>query len=694
MGVSHPAGFPSYNLISKAITFLPLGSIAFRVNLFSALLACMTLVVLYFSAIEIIKICFPESSSESRIGPALFSPALLAFSYPFWFNSLIAEVYTLHSFFTVLIIYLLLLWKNNNDSRFLFLAALCFGLSAGNHGTVAFYLPAILVLFFIWEKKHKIKNLSITILIFLIGFSVYFYLPIRSMAEPIIDWGNPETLQNFFDQVTDRRHSDHHFSKLRAHSESSLTVQPFGLQILSAVSKVGFVFSQLIDDLAKQFTWMMVIGFLGGSILCAKRNPPLFIFLFLITAANAAFFVGWRGESYFPSYIVACLWATLCFYWLLYKKLFSSRNEIVNLEKSVQLKKTAGFSVCAISGACIFWLMISNFFKVDRSDSYFGETLLKKELLSVDDEGVLVAENSWFNMAYFLDVLRLRDDVALVKASDFLEPDPASYLTPKRYPQLQLPDRREYQFGSFEAAFNYMMVFFKSNSKNRPVLIEQNWALFQRLPLAEELLPHRNLLLKFPSDKNDSSTLSHSIDGFNQYKKWLEEDMKKPDLQREHKWIQKVIRYLSSFADYFHSTQMYEEEREVLKVIYDFLGQRGADWHLKMVDNLVLDGNKEEAKRLWEKMRESFPDKFQTLLAEGLLLKSEEDYLAAIQSFNRASSFAPDAFRPYMEKTYVWVDSGNKEQTVLALNVANKKMKTLKDFKRIEKVKQFLETTQ
>jgi len=670
-----------------------LGSIAFRVNLFSALLACMTLVVLYLSALEIIKICFPESSPESRIGPALFPPALLAFSYPFWFNSLIAEVYTLHSFFTVLIIYLLLLWKNNDDSRFLFLAALCFGLSAGNHGTVAFYLPAILILFFIWEKKHKIKNLGITTLVFLIGFSVYLYLPIRSMAEPIIDWGNPETLQNFFDQVTDRRHSDHHFSKLRAPSESTLPIQSFGHQILSVVSKSGFVFSRLIDDLARQFTWVMVIGFLGGSVLCAKKSRPLFIFLFLITAVNAAFFAGWRGESYFPSYIVSCLWTALFFYWLLCEKLFSRSNGIPSLEKAVQLKKTARFSICAISGACIFWLMISNYFKVDRSGSYFGETLLKKELLSVDDEGILVAENSWFNMAYFLDVMRLRDDVALVKAADFLEPDPASYLTPKRYPQLELPDRGEYQFGSFETAFNYMMEFFTNNAKTRPVLIEQNWALFERLPLAEELLPHRNLLLKFPSDEKDSSVLAHSMDGFNQYRKWLEEDLKEPGLQRESKWIQKVIRYLSSFTDYFHSTQRYEEEREVLKVIYEFLGQRGADWHLKMVDNLVLDGKKKDARRLWKKMRESFPDKFQTFLAEGLLLKSEEDYQAAIHAFNRASNIEPDAFRPYMEKCYVWMASGNKEKSVLALNLANKKMKTLKDFKRLEDVKQFLETT-
>ena len=123
--------------------------------------------------------------------------------------------------------------------------------------------------------------------------------------------------------------------------------------------------------------------------------------------------------------------------------------------------------------------MISNYFKVDRSGSYFAETLSKKELLAADDDSILVTEISWFNMAYYLDVVRLRDDVILVKAADFLEANPASYLTPKRYPELELPDRKKYQFGTRETAFNYMMQFFKDNAKSRPVLIEQNWLLFE-----------------------------------------------------------------------------------------------------------------------------------------------------------------------------------------------------------------------
>jgi tetratricopeptide (TPR) repeat protein len=59
------------------------------------------------------------------------------------------------------------------------------------------------------------------------------------------------------------------------------------------------------------------------------------------------------------------------------------------------------------------------------------------------------------------------------------------------------------------------------------------------------------------------------------------------------------------------------------------------------------------SKTTMEKMKESFPDNFQTPLAEGLLLKSEENYQAAIDYFNRATNIEPNIFRTYMEKCYI-----------------------------------------
>src|SRR5215510_4711319 len=47
LGISHPAGSPTYSLFAKPLTFLPLGSIALRVNAFSALAGALSVALLF-----------------------------------------------------------------------------------------------------------------------------------------------------------------------------------------------------------------------------------------------------------------------------------------------------------------------------------------------------------------------------------------------------------------------------------------------------------------------------------------------------------------------------------------------------------------------------------------------------------------------------------------------------------------------
>ena len=56
LGVSHPAGFPAYNLLAKGFTFIPLGSVAFKVNLFSSFAACLTLVFLCLAGMRFLQV--------------------------------------------------------------------------------------------------------------------------------------------------------------------------------------------------------------------------------------------------------------------------------------------------------------------------------------------------------------------------------------------------------------------------------------------------------------------------------------------------------------------------------------------------------------------------------------------------------------------------------------------------------------
>jgi hypothetical protein len=687
LGISHPAGFPTYNLLVKAFTYLPLGSIAFKVNLFSLVFACLTLALLYLLTNLFLESIFGQGKPGVIIGafPVLF----LAFSKPFWYHALVAEVYTLHSFFTCLIIYLLLQWKKKEDVRFLYAAALFYGLSAGNHATVAFYLPAIVLLFFAWEKKERFKNLLVSSLIFLIGFSVYLYLPIRSLADPTIDWGNPETLQGFLYQITDRQHAETHFDQLPAEKPGSSNGLWAGLSLILA--NTLHVLKMLALDLSKHLTPVTVVGFFVGSLLCFKANRPLFFFFLLIVAVNASFFVGWRSESYFPTYIVACLWTSAFLFWLIQGKFYRLNEPDPSL--NTQIKREYWFQdsnhrqviVSLILVGTIMWQISSNFGKVDRSENYFAESLVKRMILSLDDNSIFIAGISWFNTAYHQDVMRLRDDVTFVKAWDFLDAHPPDFMTPKKYPQLKLPNPKNYKFGSREESYLYLTEFFDQNAPERTVLIEQNFSFLQEFPLAEKLAPHNNLLLRYRSPDNSSTHKSVNPGrGFVEFKQWLEEELALPGIQDEPTWIQKVSYYVPSFAAYFHSAGYYKEEREVLNVMREFLGQGGLIWHLKVIENLILDEKPIEAREQWEVMQKQFPESFETYLAEGLLLNTEGEWVKALGSFKVASEKNRKSFRPYFESSKTLIALGYPEKARQALEKAQARVSSLRDFNQVK----------
>jgi hypothetical protein len=127
LGMGHPTGYPIYILLAKLFTFLPIGEIAYRVNLFSAFCAALTVGLVYL----ILR----------RIGAmsvaALYGSLALAFTSLFWKYASIAEVYAPSAACLALILLFVLQWKQTNDLHWLFLAGLLGGLSPGMHTTVA-----------------------------------------------------------------------------------------------------------------------------------------------------------------------------------------------------------------------------------------------------------------------------------------------------------------------------------------------------------------------------------------------------------------------------------------------------------------------------------------------------------------------------------------------------------------------------
>jgi hypothetical protein len=135
LGMGHPTGYPVYVLLAKAFTLIPIGEIAYRVNLFSAFCAALTVGLLYL----ILR------SLGARTIPALCGAVVPALGPLFWKYASLAEVYVPAAACLAFILFAVLQWRNTGRSGWLFVAGFCGGLSLGIHTMVAISGIAILL---------------------------------------------------------------------------------------------------------------------------------------------------------------------------------------------------------------------------------------------------------------------------------------------------------------------------------------------------------------------------------------------------------------------------------------------------------------------------------------------------------------------------------------------------------------------
>ena len=53
LGIAHPTGYPLYTLLGKLFTFLPMGNVAYRVNLMSAVFGALTVALVYLLILQV-----------------------------------------------------------------------------------------------------------------------------------------------------------------------------------------------------------------------------------------------------------------------------------------------------------------------------------------------------------------------------------------------------------------------------------------------------------------------------------------------------------------------------------------------------------------------------------------------------------------------------------------------------------------
>lgn len=410
LGISHPPGMPFYNMVGKGFSCIPIGDIAFRFNFLSLLFGFLTLLLLWFLTVKILSL--QEIANKELI--ATLSVLFFAFSSSFWVNTAETEVYTMNSFFLLCILYIAVVWMEKKDSRYLFIGSLIYGLSTGVHGGVVFFLPGLLVYLILNRRLLRLRDLFLVSFFFILGFSIYLYLPLRSLSNPTFDWGNPETYTAFLRHITDR--------KDQAVYQSIISFDIWKRSI--------FYIKMLIDELTPWGVVLMIVGI----FFSIRKNFNIFALLFCIAAGNSLFFFRyWNdGVAFIPSILVMIIWIASGIY------------GIINFTERYRKKEifSKGF-VFLISFLFILFSFFKNFSTVNRSSYYAAYMTARENYTSQKKDAVVITLALWFPFRYLQDIERMRDDINIVLISDIKFPDYFNPITKERYPELCIPEKRE-----------------------------------------------------------------------------------------------------------------------------------------------------------------------------------------------------------------------------------------------------------
>jgi len=173
-GLVHPPGYSVYLLVAHLFAYLPVGDIAYRVNLLSGVATGGTVALL----VLLLK------DMTGRKLPAFVAALSFAFNFYVWSVSVVAEVYTLQGFFLIILLLALWQWQQHGSQNALLIFSIFIGLAIVNNPATSFWWPGLLIL--AWMTPHR-QELTWRVLfkmamLFLLGLTPILYLPIRSQV--------------------------------------------------------------------------------------------------------------------------------------------------------------------------------------------------------------------------------------------------------------------------------------------------------------------------------------------------------------------------------------------------------------------------------------------------------------------------------------------------------------------------------
>ncbi|MEM7125755.1 MAG: DUF2723 domain-containing protein [Chloroflexota bacterium] len=321
LGLAHPTGYPFYLILGylwqHGLAFFDL-SPAWSLNVLSVFCGALAVALTYWVQVRWLEEKQLGGNQTIHRSAALVSASFFGLNPTFWNQSLIAEVYSLHMVFVVLIVLAaqqlaIATRKQQASSLPLFMLALCVGLSLTHHLMIIWIIPGLLLYLFTNRATNQVGALNSqpyprfwkqwpgAILVALVPLLLYLYIPL----------GSGPTRSPWYHQPLGQEvlslYENNWSGFIQYVSGRSISV---GFRSLSeALAGFGFALEQWLTH----FTWLgLLLVFLGALSLLLERRWPILLwtgsFLLLQQGFNLFYKIGDIFVYYIPLYWIGAIW--------------------------------------------------------------------------------------------------------------------------------------------------------------------------------------------------------------------------------------------------------------------------------------------------------------------------------------------------------------------------------------------------
>jgi len=380
LGVAHPTGYPLYTLVGRLFSVIPLGSVAYRFNLLSAILATIG-VLLFFVLVRSILNC-----TFSAFATAL----ILAFSRTYWQQAVANEVYILTAVFLIGLMMLLRQFDRTGEGRFFLLFSFLYGLAFTNHLSIIFSVPAVLYLLFYRRRGllHNLKWIGSGIILFGLGLSLYLYLPLRAGQDPFLNWGDPVTLRRLLDHISGKQYQVWMFSE--------------NLEALIAR------FGEYLQLVGHQFSIALLLLALLGLGIGFFEQRKFTVFLLVLLVFDVGYTLNYSipdiDPYYLPSFIVLIFGIGFAIQWV--------TQHLQQVTSRMWVKR-----LITASSICLFLIpLFLNFRTCDMHRYYFAYDFGLNLLRSAPQKSIVLTRvwDAYSPLLYQQRIERRRPEVVMV----------------------------------------------------------------------------------------------------------------------------------------------------------------------------------------------------------------------------------------------------------------------------------------